>query len=129
MRKIPFKCIYAVLSRFWKCHKSRVFGANFWGQKFCWCFIFCFLQLCLSPIQCAYLECHLNAGVVAHTLSVHARCACTPHQSIPCSQLINLVSLGQPACCFSLTPFGNPAKFHSSGSITFSLRQQQGLEL
>ena len=40
-----FKSIYAVLSRIWKCHKSRVFGANVLGEKFRWCYIFRFLQL------------------------------------------------------------------------------------
>ena len=29
--------IYAVLSQIWKCRKSRVFGANFLGQKIGWC--------------------------------------------------------------------------------------------
>ena len=42
-----FKGIYAVLSRIWKCCKSRVFGANFFGEKFGWCYIFRFLQLCI----------------------------------------------------------------------------------
>ena len=32
-----FNGIYAVLSRIKKCHKSRVFGANFLGQKIGWC--------------------------------------------------------------------------------------------
>ena len=40
-----FKGIYAVLSRIWKCRKSRVFGANVLGEKFGWCYIFRFLQL------------------------------------------------------------------------------------
>ena len=40
-----FKGIYAVLSRIWKCRKSRVFGANFLGKKIGWCYIFRFLQL------------------------------------------------------------------------------------
>ena len=40
-----FKGIYAILSRIWKCRKSRVFGANFLGKKFGWCYIFRFLQL------------------------------------------------------------------------------------
>ena len=30
-----------------------------------------FIPVILSSIQCAYLECHLNAGLPAHTLSVH----------------------------------------------------------
>ena len=41
-----FKGIYAVLSRIWKCRKSRVFGANFPGQKCCRCYICRFFQLC-----------------------------------------------------------------------------------
>ena len=40
-----FKGIYAVLSRIWKCRKSRVFGANFLGEKFSWCYNSRFLQL------------------------------------------------------------------------------------
>ena len=32
VHKIPnLKGIYAVLSRIWKCRKSRIFGANFFG--------------------------------------------------------------------------------------------------
>ena len=33
MEKLNLKGIYAVLSRIWKCRKSRAFGANFLGQK------------------------------------------------------------------------------------------------
>ena len=41
-----FEGIYAVLSRIWKCRKSRVFSANFLVKNFGWCYIFRFLQLC-----------------------------------------------------------------------------------
>ena len=30
-------------------------GANFLGQKFCWCYIFRFLQLCLQALQISLL--------------------------------------------------------------------------
>ena len=48
---LNFKGIYAVLSRIWKCRKSRVFGANFLGQKIGWCSFYTFLQLCSFPPQ------------------------------------------------------------------------------
>ena len=53
--KIPnFKGIYAVLSQIWKCRKSRVFGANFLGKKFGWCYIARFLQLCFPDKMSNY---------------------------------------------------------------------------
>ena len=42
---LNLKGIYAVLSRIWKCRKSRVFGANFLGQKIGRCLFYTFLQL------------------------------------------------------------------------------------
>ena len=60
-----FKDISDVLSQIWKRRKSRVFGANFLGEKFGWCYIFCFLQLWLKANK---LSPSVVAGALFHPM-------------------------------------------------------------